>query len=322
MNRDERGEIMLHSLVYESQSGLQTGEYVNRKTASYEWKWVDFDSPAEDEKKVLESDFSFHPLAVEDCFQDLQRPKLDGYGDHTFFVLHTLDPHTLEKGEIDVFLKEGVLVTYHKKPSSVIEKVKEQVKQRPERYDEAVILHKILDQVVDAYFPIIYSIEDQINDLEDNTNDLSMEDMLEELFDRRSELLRMRQTIHSMRDMVYRMLYTHDLENVYEHKEYFRDIYDHLLKVSDMIASNREMTQDIRDSNLSMTSHRQNKTMQFLTVVSMIFLPLTFIAGVYGMNFAYMPELQYQYSYFIVWALMIIMAFAMIVFFRKKGWFD
>ncbi|SDJ18081.1 magnesium/cobalt transporter CorA [Salimicrobium halophilum] len=314
---------MIHSMAFHRERGMETMEHLTDIWKNdYEWRWIDFDNPSSDEKELLEKEFSFHPLAVEDCFHKLQRPKLDDYGDHTFFVLHTLDRQTLEKEEIDVFLSEGLIVTFHKHSSSFVKKVRDYVVKKPSSADEAVILHNILDQVVDAYFPIIYSLEDQINDLEDNTNELSMEDMLEELFDRRGELLKMRQTVHSMRDMVYRMLYTHDLENVYEHKEYFRDIYDHLLKVSDMIASNREMTQDIRDSHLSMTSHRQNKTMQFLTVVSMIFLPLTFIAGVYGMNFAYMPELDYKYSYFIIWGIMIMMTVAMVVFFKKKGWFD
>ncbi|SIS38352.1 magnesium/cobalt transporter CorA [Salimicrobium flavidum] len=314
---------MIHCMAYDSVNGLKETEYIQDVlNPAHEWRWIDFDDPSSEEKKMLEHEFSFHPLAVEDCFHKLQRPKLDDYGDHTFFVLHTLDRQTLEKEEVNVFLQEGLLVTFHKHSSAFVKRVREQVKREPEKNGEAVILHSILDQVVDAYFPIIYSLEDQINDLEDNTNDLSIEDMLEELFDRRRELLKMRQTIYSMRDMVYRMLYTHDFEKVYEHKEYFRDIYDHLLKVSDMIDSNREMTQDIRDIHLSVTSHKQNKTMQFLTVVSMIFLPLTFIAGVYGMNFSYMPELEYRYSYFIIWSIMIIMTLAMVAFFKKKGWFD
>jgi magnesium transporter len=149
-----------------------------------------------------------------------------------------------------------------------------------------------------------------------------MEKLLDELFDRRGELLTMRQTVHPMRDLLYRILNTHHLDGVRERKEYFADIHDHLIKVADMIASNREMTQDIRDSYLSLNSHQTNRTMQILTVISVIFMPLTFIVGIYGMNFQNMPELKTDYGYFVVWVVMIAIAYGMYRWFKNKGWFD
>ncbi|UOR13025.1 magnesium/cobalt transporter CorA [Halobacillus amylolyticus] len=317
---------MLKVYGYSNKNGWQIGSSLDTiMQDELDWYWVDFASPSEEEIKLLHTFFHFHPLAIEDCMHDLQRPKLDYYEDHTFFVIHSVESNDLDKHEIDVFLGGEFIVTYHKQPSKVVQTVEgmiQQNKNQQQSLDEYYVLYQLLDKAVDNYFPIVYEIEDHINEIEDNTKSLSMEQLLEELFDRRGELMQLRQTVHPMRDLLYRMLNTHHLDGVHERKEYFTDIYDHLLKVAEMVASNREMTQDIRDSYLSLNSHQTNRTMQILTVISVIFMPLTFIVGVYGMNFVYMPELNAKYGYFVVWAVMITMAVGMFIWFKKKGWFD
>nr|WP_253922857.1 magnesium/cobalt transporter CorA [Halobacillus sp. A5] len=310
---------------FSRKQGLQHFTSISElNNAEMDWYWVDFEKPSKDEINYLTSYFKFHPLAVEDCLHDLQRPKLDYYEDHTFFVFHALHKKSLDRSEINLFLGEGFVVTFHKQPSAEIEAI-ERLLKRDEgdmNLDEYYILYQLLDKVVDQYFPLVYDIEDHINEIEDNTKNLSMEQLLEELFDRRSELLKIRQTVHPMRDLLYRMLNTHHLEGVRERKEYFADIYDHLIKVAEIVGSNREMTQDIRDSYLSLNSHQTNRTMQILTVISVIFMPLTFIVGVYGMNFVNMPELSTQSGYLVVWIVMISIAVTMVFWFKKKGWFD
>ncbi|MBX0356691.1 magnesium/cobalt transporter CorA [Halobacillus sp. Nhm2S1] len=316
---------MIEVMAYNRESGLHDDLSIEElSSGDWDWYWVDFNQPSEGEVTLLEKTFEFHPLAVEDCLHGLQRPKLDYYDDHSFIVVHSINPQTLEREEINVFLGHCSIVTFHKEKNEPLEQAKRIVKgnKQHEDVDEYYVFHQILDKVVDHYFPIIYKIEDHINEIEDNTKDLSMERLLEELFDRRSELLTLRQTIHPMRDLLYRILNTRHLDGVFDRREYFADIHDHLIKVADMVASNREMTQDIRDSYLSLNSHETNRTMQILTVISVIFMPLTFIVGVYGMNFANMPELQTEYGYFVVWGVMIAVAIAMFIWFRNKGWFD
>ncbi|QAS51243.1 magnesium/cobalt transporter CorA [Halobacillus litoralis] len=316
---------MIEIMAFSKDKGFQ--EALSMKQLSeeeWDWYWVDFEAPTEGEVGLLESHFNFHPLAVEDCLHGLQRPKLDYYDDHTFFVIHSVNRKNLEREEVDIFLGKCSIVTYHKEKNEALEQAKGIVKRTKDfsTVDEYYVFHQILDKVVDNYFPIIYNIEDHINEIEDNTKKLSMENLLEELFDRRSELLTLRQTVHPMRDLLYRILNTHHLDGVFERREYFADIHDHLIKVADMIASNREMTQDIRDSYLSLNSHQTNRTMQILTVISVIFMPLTFIVGVYGMNFVNMPELETQYGYFVVWGIMLAVAVGMFIWFRSKGWFE
>lgn len=293
------------------------------KNNTYNWFWVDFEAPTENETNLLDTYFHLHPLAIEDCMHDLQRPKLDYYEDHTFFVIHSLEPQSLSKKEIDIFIGDEFIVTYHNQECTYTESVKNLLKKESNHtFDEYYVFYQLLDFVVDQYFPIVYEIEDHINEIEDNTKNLSMEELLEHLFERRGELLRLRQTVHPMRDLLYRILNSHHLDGVQERKEYFADIHDHLIKAADITASNRELTQDIRDSYLSLNAHQTNRTMQVLTIISVIFMPLTFIVGIYGMNFTFMPELDEKYGYFVVCAVMLVISIGMFLWFRKKGWFD
>lgn len=289
-----------------------------------EWFWVNYKEPSEDEIKTLDTTFKFHPLAIEDCLHTLQRPKIDYFDDYNFFVIHALNQENLEREEVDIFLGDHFIVTFHYNTSFEIDLVRERflLSKKPETWDQHFVFHQVMDKIVDQYFPIVYRFEDHLNDIEDNTKNLSMERLLDELFDTRHELLTIRQTINPMRDLLYRVLNSHRLEGVQQRKEYFSDIHDHLLKVSELVESSREMTQDIRDSYLSLNAHQTNKTMKVLTVISTIFMPLTFIAGVYGMNFSYMPELEVRYAYFAVLGFMTIVGVLMFMWFKQKGWFD
>ncbi|MFD1737235.1 magnesium/cobalt transporter CorA [Bacillus salitolerans] len=290
----------------------------------YQWLWVDITEPTETEMKVLSDVFMFHPLAIEDCINHtIQRPKLDYYRDLTFFITHALNRQTFDKAEVSIFLGENYLVTFHYKDLSELNDVWNKLisSTNIEEWDHYYVFYQVFDKMVDNYFPILYSLEDQLNSLDENRNGWAMGKQLEELFEIKSNLITIRHTIHPMRDLLYRMVNSHHLEGVRERKEYFSDIYDHLLKLSEMVDSNREMTNDLRDSYLSLTTHQQNKIMQVLTVITTIFMPLTFIAGVYGMNFENMPELKWRYGYFITLSLMTLIGLSMFYFFKKKGWF-
>ncbi len=287
--------------------------------------WVDFNEPTEQEINQLESYFHFHPLAVEDCVNNLQRPKLDYYEGFKFIATHIIEASTLEKVELDVFIGDNFIVTFHKKPLKELENTWRRFNLSQVGYtkwDETGVLYELLDKIVDNYFPLIFAIEDHLNIIDENPENENMQVLMDELFDTRQELLHIRQTVLPMRDLLYRMLNSTHLDGVNERREYFADIHDHLMKLSDMIQSNREMTADIRDSHLSVNSYQQNRTMMVLTVITVIFNPLTFIAGLYGMNFNHMPELTWRYGYFYALALMVIVAASLFIWFRKKGWFS
>jgi len=148
-----------------------------------------------------------------------------------------------------------------------------------------------------------------------------MEKLLDSLYKTRHELLSLWHTISPMTDLVYRMLNSHRLEGIHKRLAYFSDIHDHLLKLSVLVEANRELTADIRDSYISLNSYQMNRVMKILTVFTTIFMPLTFIVGVYGMNFKYMPELSWKYGYITCLFVMFIIGAGMTYWFIKKGWF-
>ncbi|MFV9510005.1 magnesium/cobalt transporter CorA [Tepidibacillus sp. LV47] len=285
------------------------------------WYWVDFISPTEEESKLLETFFYFHPLAVEDCLQYIQRPKLDHYDGYHFFVLHSLNHQTFEAEEMDLFISKDFLVSFHQTRLKEVEMVFSEMKTSSHVWEQGTsyVMYRLIDKLVDHYFPIIYQLEDRVNELDNSTQPIRQ--LMEELFDLRGRLLRIRHTIVPMGDLLYRILNSKHLEIVHDQLLYFADIYDHLLKLSEMIESNREITADIRDSYLSLNSNRMNTIMMTLTVITTIFMPLTFIAGIYGMNFKYMPELSWKYGYYYVLGFMAILGFTMFYWFKKKGWF-
>lgn len=295
------------------------------ESSNYKWFWADFIQPSEEEVKHLADTFHFHPLAIEDCVHRFQRPKLDYYDDYTFYVTHIVQEKEKEmvKEELDFFVGDRFIVTFHYMPSTEVASVWDRIMMQINmvKWDTFYVFYQILDKIVDNYFPIIYKIEDDLDKIEDNTQNKSMNHLMTELFDTRYMLLNLRHTINPMRDLLYRMLNSHHLNGVKERREYFSDIYDHLLKLSEMVMSNREVTADIRDSYLSLNSHQTNNVMKVLTIITSIFAPLTFIAGIYGMNFEYIPELTWKYGYFLSLGLMGIIGVLMFIWFKRKGWF-
>jgi magnesium transporter len=286
------------------------------------WYWVDFSAPDEQEASLLESFFHFHHLAIEDCFHYLQRPKLDYYEGFNFFVLHRLQEKNLVAEEVDVFLTDHSIVTFHKGQAPEMDKVWERIASAKEMSPKGpfFVFYQIMDKLVDQYFPILYQIEDGLNEV-GNMGTLAPA-VMDRVFALRSDLLRLRKTIIPMRELVYRIINSEHLTKVKQYHEYFLDVYDHLVRLSEMVESNREMTADIRDNYISLNSNRMNAIMMVLTVITVIFMPLTFIVGVYGMNFDYMPELKWHYGYFAVLILMAFIAFGMYLWFKRKGWFD
>jgi len=289
----------------------------------YKWYWIDFHLPTDEEIEYLRDPFHFHPLAIEDCINHLQRPKLDYYEDHTFFITQSLNHQTLTRDEIDFFLGENYIVSFHLNPSNEIEEVWKRFTESTniEKWEPTHVLYLVLDKIVDSYFPQVFKIEERLTEIDENSRGRSMEALLEDLFDTRHHLLSLRHTISPMRDLIYRVLNSQRLTSIQGKREYYSDIHDHLLKLTEMIEANRELTTDIRDSYISLNSHQTNHVMKVLTVITTIFMPLSFIAGLYGMNFRYMPGLSSKYGFFFTLILMVLVAMGMSLWFKKKGWF-
>lgn len=287
------------------------------------WFWVDFNSPTEEETKLLKTHFHFHHLAIEDCLHFLQRPKLDHYDDDHFFVLHAINQKTLQAEEIDLFIGKNFVVSFHLLDSIEVDEAWSRFIEHKclSEKDHIYVAYTIMDKLVDNYFPTLYQIEDQLNEIESNDINESVEKLMDAIFDIRSDLLKLRKTVLPMRELLYRVINSEKIDGIKEQLVYFTDIYDHLLKLSEMIESDREMTADMRDSYISINSNRMNKIMKTLTVMTSIFIPLTFIASIYGMNFEYMPELTWRWGYYGVLVVLLGVGSIMLFWLWRKGWF-
>ncbi|ARU63418.1 magnesium and cobalt transport protein CorA [Tumebacillus avium] len=288
------------------------------------WYWVDFSAPNQSEALLLRDHFKFHPLAVEDCFHFLQRPKIDHYDDYHFFVLHALNQMTLDSEEIDLFVGPNFLVSFHLTNLREVETVWARVltDDKTHQRGPTFISYLIIDTIVDNYFPAVQQLEDQLDVLEDKTRQQSTRTLMDQVFEIRTDLLALRRTIVPTRDLLYRVLNAEQLESLRPQRVFFSDIYDHLLKLSEMIDANRELTADIRDSYMSLSSNRMNSIMMILTAITTIFMPLTLLTGIYGMNFDYMPGLHEPRAFFIMIASMMGIGVGLFMYFRSKGWFD
>ena len=288
------------------------------------WYWVDFNNPSQDEISLLDSHFHFHQLSIEDCVFSFNSPKLDYYENYNFFVLNTINKDTLDPIEVSLFVGNKYIVSYHANELNDLDEAFERAKTNEKSWDKgpSFIAHQILDKIVDYFFPAINKIQDKLDEIEKNVKKSPIHTLMDETFRLRIDLLKLRRTINSMRDLLYRILNSERLIGFHEHKLYFSDIHDHLVKLSDMVTSNREITSDMRDNYLSINSSRMNKNMMVLTVITTIFIPLTFIVGIYGMNFENMPELTWKYGYFVVLGIMTFIATKMFLWFKRKGWFD
>jgi magnesium transporter len=289
------------------------------RSERFKFYWVDFEEPTNEETKLLSEFFHFHPLAIEDCLHFIQRPNMNYYDGVLFFVLHSLSK-TIRCEEIDIFVGENYVVTFHKEKDEAIDIVKQKLFacKEMEKVGPLYVLHSIIDELVDCYFPILHQIEDKLNEYEEK--EASSKKIIEEVYEIRRDLIRLRKTIIPMRDLLYRMINSKRIQDTKQIHHYFSDIYDHLMKLTDMVASNQEVTSDMRENYMSIQSNRMNSIMMTLTVITTIFMPLTFIVGVYGMNFDHMPELHWKYGYFITLGIMVIIVMVMIFWFYKKGW--
>ncbi|SHE95510.1 magnesium transporter [Seinonella peptonophila] len=293
---------------------------------TWNWYWVDFSTPTPDEAQELER-FSFHPLAVKDCYYYTQKPKLDYYDDYQFFVLQAMNQTNYQAEEVDLFISPTFVLTFHYDPRPEIDIIWERLCVNEEGIRNRGthgITYKIIDKLVDNYFPVAQNMEDQLTEFEAHILNQrgTSHHFMREIFRIRGHLLDLRMAIWPMRDLLYRTLNSHRMLLSAEERFYYSDIHDHLIKLAGMIESSGALANDIRDHYLSVNSHRMNLHMMTLTIITVIFMPLTFIAGIYGMNFKYMPELEWKYGYFAVLLIMLVIGLILFYNFKRKGWFN
>ena len=290
--------------------------------------WVDMESPTEADEQVLLDVFDFHPLTVEDCRENRHYPKIEEFDGYIYFIVHgvraDISPDRFNTIELDGFLGPNYVITYHHDSFRSINNVKQLLRTTPIACQRgtAFLLHQILDQVVDYYSPVLDDFDARIDELEADIFSLKRpnNEILAEIMDLKRSVLRLRRISVKQMDILHRMSRGEFTLIPEEMRPFYRDVYDHLVRVVDLSESYRDLISGSLEAYLSVVSNRLNEIMKVLTIFSAIMLPLTFIAGIYGMNFDHMPELHSKYGYVAVLGLMMIIAVGMLLFFRRRGW--
>ncbi|HEX2164045.1 MAG TPA: magnesium/cobalt transporter CorA [Thermoanaerobaculia bacterium] len=269
--------------------------------------------------------FGLHPLALEDVLNTGQRPKLDEYDDHLFCVLRDFHGgETLISEQIALFLKPGLVLTLQELPGDSFEPVRERLRRGRGRIRAAgadYLAYALIDALVDQFFPLLEQQGERIEALEEELIAAPTPETLERIYRLRRELLLLRRAAWPEREVIGALRREETALVGREVKLFLGDAYDHAVQVLDILETYRELAGSMLDVYLSSLSHRMNEVMKVLTVIATIFIPLTFVAGVYGMNFDRMPELHWRWGYPASLLLMTAIALGLIVFFRRRGWF-
>ena len=291
--------------------------------------WVDMESPTAADERVLLDVFHFHPLTVEDCRENRHYPKVEEFNDYIYFIVHGVtantSPDRFNTIELDGFLGPNYVITYHHDMFRSINNVKQLLRTTPIacQRGSAFLLHQILDQVVDFYSPVLDDFDDHIDQLEQQIFSLKQPNnqILAQIMELKRGVLRLRRISVKQMDVILRMSRGEFANLIPEDmRPFYRDVHDHLTRVVDLAENYRDLLSGALEAYLSVISNRLNEIMKVLTIFSAVMLPLTFIAGVYGMNFENMPELTTRFGYFVVLIIMIVVAIGMLIFFWMRGW--
>ena len=288
--------------------------------------WLDIEQPSEDDYKLLENTFKFHPLTIEDIKHQNQRPKLDEYTDYNFAVLFqaTWQNEEIIPLEHHLFVGPTYLVTVHLEPSPPIRELQDRISRSPElaKGKPAFLTYLVIDTLVDASFPVLDQLDDTVDALEDDITDKASPDSLNRIYHLKHSVTELRRLFGAQRDL-FQKLITHGVTLQQEDMTlYYRDVYDHIVRQYETVDSLRDLLTSAMDVYLSTVSNRLNRTTTTLAVIASIFLPLSFLTGFYGMNFQYLTAvLETPYAAFWVGvATMVGSVIFQIYLFRRRGW--
>jgi magnesium transporter len=283
--------------------------------------WIRMLNPSPEEVQQVLGMFQCHPLLIEDAIKLNQRPKMDKYKNNiflSFFAIHK----ELKPIEIGIIVGSNYVVTVYKEEIPFLDTLYQECLDRSERMTHpGHILHSLLDHCVDEYSQIVDHIENRVEKMERGIYRNPHIKIAQEIFQLKRTLHQLRRTITEEKTILSAISHQTFPYTKPEDDVYFIDIYDHISRVVDSLDIFRESLTGLLELQMSMKSDRMNEIMKTLTIFSSIFLPLTFIVGLYGMNFRWMPELEWHYGYFFVWALLIIVGVSMWIYFKRKRWF-
>ena len=293
-----------------------------------DFAWIDIEAPTAEDIELLRREFGVHPLAIEDLERGNQRPKIDSYADHHFVVAYDIvalddSADRFAFREIHLVVGASFLISVHWAPSPALESTRERFRTNARALGSGVgaLLYSILDAVGDAYFPVIDTFSENLDDLLDRIIEHPSAETLYEVVRTRRRLLELRRVLAPQRE-VANVLLRRDVDFIEDQAQpYFQDLYDHLIRLLESVDLYRDLLAGALDAQISVTSNSLNAVMRRLTAFTVLLMVPTLIAGVYGMNFARMPELEWAAGYPFALGLMAFAMVALGLFFWKRRWF-
>jgi magnesium transporter len=271
--------------------------------------------------------FGIHSLVLEDILDTEKRPELDDYVDFIFIILKMvlLDRETgrIDADQVSLLLCRNTVISFQEGEEDVFETIRERIRTGKGRIRKAgadYLIYTLADAIVDEYYVVLEAIGELIEEIEDELLEDPGEETLRDIYGLRREIVLLRKYTFPLRELVHKFQISESPLIEQDTKLYIRDLYDHSLQIMDTTESYRDMLSGMLETYLSLSSNRMNEVMKVLTVMASIFIPLTFIAGIYGMNFEYMPEIHHHLGYPGVILLMFVIAMVMVYFFRRKNW--
>jgi len=330
---------MIHSLYYASDGVVRTDlppeEFAGALQDGAGLLWVDFSAtPAETDEPILRGVFGFHPLAVDDALRESHVPKVDDWGQYLYLVLHSVVyDHDEENGahvdtpELDLFVGPNYLVTHHDQPLAPVDRVWSAI-QRDERYRRSgveYILYLLADELVASYMPVVEEMDDAIDHIEDEVFEQTGPKMLARIFVLKRSLLRLRRTIAPQREVLNKLARDDYAVINAKSRIFFRDVYDHTVRLYDITESLRDLVSGVLDTYLSVINNRMNEIMKTLTTITTLFMPISFVASFFGMNF-FQPVSEplknwtTNPAFLLTMILMIGLPVAMYMWMRRRAW--
>jgi len=297
--------------------------YRDRETVT----WINVDGVHETELvEELGARYSLHPLLMEDVVSTGQRPKMEEYEGHLFMVLQMLvaeDDGAVRAEQVSLVLGPGWVVSFQERRGDVFDALRARLrtgKSRARRAGSDYLAYRLIDAIVDNYFVILEQMGDALEDLEEAVIEEPDRETLGEVYEMKRELLFVRRAAWPVRELVNSLQRAESDLVSDETTPYLRDVYDHVVQVIDTTETYRDLVSGLVDLYMSGVSNRMNEVMKVLTVIATIFIPITFVAGIYGMNFQWMPELGWRWGYPAVLGLMALMTVGMLAYFRRRDW--
>lgn len=290
--------------------------------------WINIDGIHQvDIIEKLGTCYGLHPLIMEDIVNTQQRPKMEDYGSYIFIVIKMLyrekDSEVTESEQISLVVGSNFVISFQEQQGDVFEAVRDRIRKSKGRIRKAgadYLAYALMDAIVDNYFVILEEQGELIENVEDQLTGYPLSSTLQEIRKLKKEMIFMRRAIWPVRELISGLERTESVLINKSTGDYLRDLYDHSIQIIDSVESYRDIISGLLDIYLSSVSNRMNEVMKVLTIFASIFIPLTFVAGVYGMNFDFMPELGWHWGYFTVLGFMVAVGIIMVIYFKRKKW--